>query len=308
MQNIQKISKPLIFMIFYLPFCAIAEQDADSLFAAGDWDAAADAYAARTANDPEDAMAWFRLAVSARQAERYDTASTALSRAEALQFSPVRVSLEQARLSVLVDDADGAVAELQNLASSGFTAVNVITGDPLLMTLAGHAVFDELVASMSVQAFPCEHDELFSAFDFWVGEWDVHVAGGAFAGSNRIERAQRGCVLIENWSSATGGTGTSINYLDKTSDQWVQIWNDAGGSQINIRGGMTDDGMLLTGTIHYVANGTTAPFRGLWTPLPDGRVRQFFEQSSDEGETWTPWFEGFYTRKSADKAGSRNPN
>lgn len=149
-------------------------------------------------------------------------------------------------------------------------------------------------------AFPCEHDELFSEFDFWAGSWDVHVADGAFAGSNVIEKSQHGCVLIENWSSVGGGTGTSINYVDKITGEWVQVWNDASGSQINIRGGMTDDGMLLSGTIHYVANGTTAPFRGLWTPLPDGRVRQFFEQSSDDGTTWTPWFEGFYTREQAD--------
>jgi len=201
---------------------------------------------------------------------------------------------------VLTDEVDAAVAELQNVASSGFTAVNFITGDPLLATLAGHAAYDALIAAMSIQAFPCEHDELFSAFDFWIGEWDVHVAGGALAGSNMIERAQRGCVLIENWSSASGGTGMSINYVDKTSGEWVQTWNGAGGSQINIRGGMTDDGMLLTGTIHYVANDTTAPIRGLWTPLPDGRVRQFFEQSSDDGATWTPWFEGFYTRRRAE--------
>ena len=32
--------------------------------------------------------------------------------------------------------------------------------------------------------------------------------------------------------------------------------------------------------------------------MDDGRVRQFFEQSNDEGETWSPWFEGFYTRQS----------
>ena len=82
--------------------------------------------------------------------------------------------------------------------------------------------------------------------------------------------------------------------------EWVQIWNDASGGQINIRGGMTDDGMLLSGTIHTVADGTTMPFRGLWTPLPDGRVRQFFEQSSDDGVTWAPWFEGFYTRSQAE--------
>lgn len=150
------------------------------------------------------------------------------------------------------------------------------------------------------RTFPCEQDPRFGEFDFWVGAWDVHVADGSFAGSNVIERAQRGCVLIENWSSAGGGGGMSVNYLDKVSGKWVQIWNDAGGSQINIRGGLTDEGMLLVGTIHYVASGQTLPFRGLWTPLPDGRVRQFFEQSADDGETWSPWFEGFYSRKPAD--------
>ena len=39
----------------------------------------------------------------------------------------------------------------------------------------------------------------------------------------------------------------SINYLDKVSGEWVQVWNDASGSQINIRGGMTEEGMLLVG-------------------------------------------------------------
>ena len=146
--------------------------------------------------------------------------------------------------------------------------------------------------------YPCEDETQFADFDFWVGSWDVHIADGTFAGSNVISREQHGCVLIENWAGARGTTGTSINYLDKITDEWVQVWNDASGSQINIRGGLTPDGMLLTGTIHYIGNGTTAPFRGLWTALPDGRVRQFFEQSSDNGETWVTWFEGFYTRKS----------
>jgi len=297
MSDIRKNRKFLIFILFLVPFSVAAEEDADSLFQAGDWAGAADAYAQQTAKSPEDARAWFQLAVSARQAQRYSTARNALARAEAVGFAPVRISIERARLSVLSEDDDRAVEQLQAVASSGFTAVGVITGDPLLGTLEGHAVYDTIVAEMSIKAFPCEHDELFAAFDFWVGEWDVHVAGGTFAGRNLIERAQRGCLLIENWRSASGGTGTSINYVDKITGEWVQIWNDASGGQINIRGGMTDDGMLLVGTIHDVAGGTTAPFRGLWTPLPDGRVRQFFEQSSDDGDTWAPWFEGFYTRK-----------
>lgn len=151
-----------------------------------------------------------------------------------------------------------------------------------------------------VPQFPCEDDARFSEFDFWIGEWDVHVASGTLAGSNIITSPYRSCVLVEQWTSATGSGGMSINYLDHTAGEWVQIWNDASGSQINIRGGLTDEGMLLVGTIHYVGSGATAPFRGLWTPLPDGRVRQFFEQYDAENDAWTPWFEGFYSRKSDD--------
>lgn len=147
---------------------------------------------------------------------------------------------------------------------------------------------------------PCADMPQFAAFDFWVGEWDVHTRDGTYAGHNRIAKAENGCVIVEQWAGASGGTGMSINYLEHSSGQWVQIWNAAGGTQIDIRGGLTDDGMLLVGKIHYVANSTTADFRGLWTPLDDGRVRQFFEQSNDGGETWVPWFEGFYTRTGAD--------
>ena len=56
-------------------------------------------------------------------------------------------------------------------------------------------------------SFPCEEDARFAEFDFWVGSWDVHVADGSLAGENEITRAERGCVLIERWRSARGGTG-----------------------------------------------------------------------------------------------------
>jgi hypothetical protein len=147
---------------------------------------------------------------------------------------------------------------------------------------------------------PCEQDARFHEFDFWVGEWDVHDADGNFVGENSITRAERGCVLVEKWRGAKGSTGISMNYVDKIRDEWVQIWHAGAGYQLEIRGGLTDEGMLLAGQVHYIGSGQTAPFRGLWTPLPDGRVRQYFEQSNDDGATWQPWFEGFYSRKSTD--------
>ena len=146
------------------------------------------------------------------------------------------------------------------------------------------------------QAFPCQQQERFRAFDFWLGDWEVRTGNGQLAGHNSIRSAERGCLLTEQWTNTSGGTGMSINYLDTITGKWVQVWLAEGGSQIMISGGMTDEGMKLVGTLHEVSDGSTVPFRGLWTTLPDGRVRQFFEQSNDGGATWVPWFEGFYSR------------
>lgn len=240
---------------------------------------------------------WFALAQKARISGDSLIARQALDRAATSGISPIRIGIEKSRQYVAGDDSDAAVAELQSLADQGFTSVGVLSGDPVINSLAGNASYDALVAAMTEQAYPCAYQPGFRDFDFWVGDWDVHLANGTLAGTNSIVRAERGCVLVENWVSATGGTGMSINYLDKITDEWVQVWNAEGGSQINVRGGLTDDGMSMEGTIHYITNGTTAPFRALFTALPDGRVRQYFEQSNDGGETWVAWFEGFYSRQ-----------
>lgn len=208
-----------------------------------------------------------------------------------------REMLEAARSAVLAGKPGTAVAELEKLVQSGFRGVGAITGDETLATLEGDPAYDALIAELARKAYPCESDDAFAAFDFWLGEWDVHLADGTFAGTNSITKEEHGCVIAERWRGAGETTGSSINFVDKRSGEWVQVWNSAGGSQIDIRGGITAQGMLLSGTLHDVSSGETYPFRGLWTPLPDGRVRQFFEQSNDGGENWWPWFEGFYSRR-----------
>jgi len=240
---------------------------------------------------------WFELASKARVAGNLDIAKQALDRAERLEVSPIRIGLERARLDVAGKNDIGAVAHLQTLHDAGFSAVGFISNDPVINSLAGNEAYDALISTMSVQAYPCRSQPGFKDFDFWLGEWDVTTANGTVAGSNSIKMAERGCVILENWTNTSGGTGMSINYLDMASGEWVQVWNAEGGSQINIRGGLTDEGMRMVGYLHTVGAGTTVPFRALFTLLPDGRVRQFFEQSNDDGTTWVPWFEGFYARK-----------
>jgi len=145
---------------------------------------------------------------------------------------------------------------------------------------------------------PCMDAPEFAQFDFWLGAWDVHLEDGRKAGVNEIRKEQGGCVLVERWTSSRGGTGTSLNYYDPANGQWVQNWVSADGSLIDIRGGLQDDGSIrLEGFVQYVGQAGRNAFRGHWTPLADGRVRQHFEESTDGGKTWNDWFLGFYTRR-----------
>lgn len=132
-------------------------------------------------------------------------------------------------------------------------------------------------------------------FDFWLGSWNVTNPKGEVVGTNRIEKAERGCALLEHWSSAKGGTGTSITYYDPARKVWLQTWVDGTGSVINLEGGLEEGAMRLGGT-YTKLDGTSTLLRGAWTPLAGGKVRQLFEESKDGGLSWEPWFDGTYQR------------
>lgn len=157
---------------------------------------------------------------------------------------------------------------------------------------------DETTPSPKVTP-PCQQAEHYRHFDFWLGQFDVYGKpdkSGPLYGTNTISSSQQGCLLTEEWIGAKGSTGTSVNYYDGVKGLWVQHWVSADGTVINIEGGLTDGSMLLKGHIYY-ANSKTNPirkFKGTWTPLKEGVVKQFFEESIDDGKTWTAWFTGYY--------------
>lgn len=149
----------------------------------------------------------------------------------------------------------------------------------------------------SAQQSGCDFNAGFTAFDFWVGSWDVtDNTTGNVAGSNRIEKIEAGCVVMEHWTSVGGGTGTSLNYYNPVTDVWRQLWVSAGRYSIDIVGGLQNGAMVLTGELHNFVGNSSIPFRGTWTPQDDGSVRQFFEQFNAETNVWDPWFDGRYVR------------
>jgi hypothetical protein len=144
---------------------------------------------------------------------------------------------------------------------------------------------------------PCEGPR-FHEFDFWVGEWTVRRPDGQVAGTNAITSEEAGCAIVEHWTSAAGGTGQSLNFYDPAADRWRQIWIGLG-LVLAMEGGLVNGAMILEGPLQYVATGRVTRLRGVWTPLPDGRVRQEFQESENGGQTWTLWFDGYYSRTEA---------
>ena len=132
-------------------------------------------------------------------------------------------------------------------------------------------------------------------FDFWIGEWTV-TAGGKAAGTNRIESVLKGCAIVEQWTSARGGHGTSLNFYDRATTTWSQAWMDEGGNALHLRGGLVEGRMVLSSAPRETGTGVDVQ-RITWSKNPDGTVRQLWEASADGGRTWRVAFDGLYTAR-----------
>ena len=130
---------------------------------------------------------------------------------------------------------------------------------------------------------PCTAPE-YRQFDFWIGSWEVYSPNGQLAGRNVISASLNGCALHESWSSARGSSGHSYSFYDAAGEKWHQTWIDSNGAPLYLDGGFVDGKMVMTDGVNRIT----------WTPLPEGRVRQHWETTSDYGATWTTGFDGEY--------------
>lgn len=141
----------------------------------------------------------------------------------------------------------------------------------------------------------CSEDQ--QAFDFWIGNWEVaNSNNGTAAGTSTISREEGGCVIRENWVSATPGyTGTSLNFYNAQTDQWEQLWVDNTGAFLKLKGNREGNQMILTSDEFTKDDGKTYRNRITWTKNDDGTVRQHWEVL--QGDEATTAFDGIYTKK-----------
>ncbi|MEO7603176.1 MAG: hypothetical protein ABIS39_07960 [Sphingomicrobium sp.] len=155
-----------------------------------------------------------------------------------------------------------------------------------ILLLVGLPLPAQTAPPPATPANPCAAPE-FAQFDFWVGYWDVYDPKGKQVANSLIEKVY-GCGVRENWKPLQGAGGGSLNIYVPETKKWEQFWIDGSGTRAHFVGGFNGKAMVIEGKWGGPLTRMT------YTTNADGSVRQFGEQSTDEGKTWATAFDLLY--------------
>ncbi len=224
-----------------------------------------------------------------------------LDRAEVAGAQAQAIALLRARLYTKQNRLDDALTQIESLAATGYGQLARLDDQPDFDRLRENARYQHARAAIHATRFPCEADERHDDFDFWIGDWNVYQ-GGTYAGQNRITSLLGGCLIFEQWESASGGLGKSFNYFDPSKDRWRQIWVADSGTIIEFTGEARDGGIYYTAETTDPNTGDVTHHRFEFTRHPEGGVRQFWATSNDPNrEEWTTIWDGHYVAKPYDE-------
>lgn len=171
---------------------------------------------------------------------------------------------------------------------TGIVAV-LLGGEPSTIHAGGQA---KPGMSSGATPAPCGGPH-FRDFDFWLGEWRV-TSGGKPVATSSIESILGGCVILETYSDPSGYSGKSFNFYDTHLGKWRQTWVDVSGNVSEFSGTVQDGAMHYEGETHR--QGKRILRKMIVYNQGADRVRQYSEQSTDEGRTWTLAYDFIYLR------------
>jgi tetratricopeptide (TPR) repeat protein len=299
----------LIALVFFIVLTSNAQNQsvtarADELLQGQHWREAAAAFQSVVSSDPSNGHAWFGLASSLHAMGDYEQAIVAWQRAVVTMRGP-RAMYYLASSYAKLSRKDEAFEWLTKALNAGFTGTAILKQDPDLAVLRNDARFAELLVTADKLSKPCLSKLAYQEFAFWVGEWDVRTPQGQEAGSNKVQLAENGCIILENWTGALGGSGKSINFYDQATQKWRQTWIDSVGAVSEMEGEYKDGAMRFQGERH-LTNGSRVQSRLTFFNLAPDRVRQVAETSVDGGKTWSINYDFTYLRKKQDQAAQQN--
>jgi tetratricopeptide (TPR) repeat protein len=268
---------------------------ANELLKARQWVEAAKAYESIVKDEPKNERAWYQLGVARFSLEKFDLAVDAYQKNIAITNNPI-VMYNLACAYARLGQKEKAIEWLGKAVNSQPPPMVNLAEDTDLVSVRDDPRFKELVISLDKQRRPCMYSAEAKQFDFWIGEWDVFNLQGQKVGTSMIQQISAGCGILENWRDAFGNEGKSINFYDANTQKWHQYWIGAAGGPLRYSGVYQDRAIMYDGEPSTVAGRTTLS-RLTFFNLDGNTVRQFAEQSADDGKTWTVTYDFKYVRK-----------
>ncbi len=268
-------------------------QEANDFYQKQDWQNALKAYEKMLALEDSNINARYRYGFVLLNLNRNEEAKTHLEKVFAAAPNAI-FALNLARVYARLNDKTKAYEVLEKSTTLGGIAPETLAGEKDFIAYKEETRFKDLIKKSDLAVNPCKAAPEFRQFDFWVGEWDAKNTQGVTVGSSSIQMILNQCVILENWSTPLQ-SGKSFNIYDAADKKWHQTWVDDKGTFTHYIGELKDGKMI------YVADtqigGKKTLLKMTFSKLPNGDVRQFGENSTDEGKTWTAAFDFTYTRK-----------
>lgn len=134
--------------------------------------------------------------------------------------------------------------------------------------------------------------EPYRDLDFLVGEWEFFTIDGQKIADQTYYRREDGCLVLEDWTTLRGETGTGMNFVDPFTGNWRQVWMSPN-FHIDYSGGITEPGVfVLEGHMFSNKTGDSSQIRGVYTQAQDGSVTKEFLLRSKPTEEWRQFFIG----------------
>lgn len=156
-----------------------------------------------------------------------------------------------------------------------------------------------LPACAAVDPPACVAGSQGSGLGFWLGHWQISDGEQPSRAASVVSLELGKCLVVENWSDATGHRGENLFGYNLDSKSWNGMFADNEG-----RIHLFDRGTVAAGKAEFYGrslgpDGRTVLNRVAIVRKSRDDIEQTWQKSADNGATWTTAFQGEYSRTGA---------
>ncbi|MDP5209392.1 hypothetical protein [Microbulbifer sp. 2205BS26-8] len=152
-------------------------------------------------------------------------------------------------------------------------------------------------ASLAQNPICAENSSPYRDLDFLIGDWEFYSNKGNLIANQTYHKKEQGCLILEDWKTISGETGTGMNFFDPETKKWRQVWMSPR-FHIDYSGGINESGdFILEGKMHPNNGEPGSAIKGIYTRNKDGSITKEFLKYDDKENNWKRFFIGI-ARKS----------